>query len=384
MKTLTKMIILSIGLVGMLSSSYATPQKNPTALPVKFQHNDWQLVCDNTRTCRAVGYQDEDSQNSNPVALMLSRKAGGNMRVRASVMLGKDPYFLEDAKKIKNCKVASDKPKLTINGKDYGTLPIYDKDDESYQLSVKQTHAIINTLAKSSTIDIVENCYRYRVSDKGSTAVLLKMDEVQGRLGTRGAIIKRGKKSEKLVLPAIPMPVVKAVKINDKAMKRKSDKALFAKLAKKMNNIAIATLKTKDNGEISDYCPILTDTKSAEYDNKYYQSDNWNFYRLNNKQLLAEHICWRGAYNTGIGYWLINDTAPYNTQLITESGSGYDSGEIMLGQKGRGIGDCWDLANWSWNGKTFIQTSEATTGLCRSIRAGGAFNLPTVVTKVIE
>ncbi len=378
MKTLSKMIILPIGLIGMLNSSYATPQKNPTALPVKFQHNDWQLVCNNTRTCRAVGYQDEDSQNSNPVALMLSRKAGANMRVRASVMLGNDPYFLEDAKKIKNCQVTSDKARLTINGKDYGTL-FYDNKEEIYQLSVNQTHAIINTLAKSSTIDIVENCYRYRVSDKGSTAVLLKMDEVQGRIGTRGAIIKKGTKSEKSVLPAIPMPVVKAVKINDKAMKRKSDKALFAKLAKKMDKIAIATLKKTNDIDTSDYCPALTDT-----DDEYYQSEDWEFYRLNNKQLLAEHICWRGAYNEGRGYWLINDTAPYKAQLITESGSGYDGGLIMLGQKGRGIGDCLYLAEWHWNGKKFIQTKEATTGMCRGIGAGGAFTLPTVVTKVVE
>ncbi len=380
MKLITT-IILPIGLIGMVSSSYATPQKNPTALPVEFYHNDWQLVCDNTRTCRAVGYQDEDSQNSNPVALMLSRKAGANMRVKASVMLGNDSYVLEDNKKIKNCQVTSDKAKLTINGKDYGTL-FYDNKEEIYQLSVKQTHAIINTLAKSTTIEIVENCYRYRVSDKGSTAVLLKMDEVQGRIGTRGAIIKRGKKSEKSVLPAIRMPVVKSVKINDKAMKRKSDKALFAKLAKKMDKIAIATLKKTNDIDTSDYCPILSETNT---DNEYYPLDkNWDFYRLNNKQLLAEHICWRGAYNTGIGYWLINDTTPYKAQFITESGVDYDSGEIMVRQKGRGVGDCWYMADWSWNGKKFIQTSEATTGLCRGIGAGGAFTLPTVVTKVIE
>ena len=36
--------------------------------PVSFQHKDWALQCDNTRTCRAVGYQSEGGE-SEPVSM---------------------------------------------------------------------------------------------------------------------------------------------------------------------------------------------------------------------------------------------------------------------------------------------------------------------------
>jgi hypothetical protein len=51
-------------------------------------------------------------------------------------------------------------------------------------------------------------------------------------------------------------------------------------------------------------------------------------------------------------------------------------------QKGRGIGDCIGTATWTWDGKSFAQTSAATTGMCREISAGGAWDLPTLVTRV--
>jgi hypothetical protein len=50
-------------------------------------------------------------------------------------------------------------------------------------------------------------------------------------------------------------------------------------------------------------------------------------------------------------------------------------------QKGRGIGDCLGMATWTWNGSTFVQTSDATTGMCRQF-PGGAWKLPTLVTRV--
>jgi len=52
--------------------------------------------------------------------------------------------------------------------------------------------------------------------------------------------------------------------------------------------------------------------------------------------------------------------------------------------KGRGLGDCWSGESWVWGRKTFVRAKKFTTGMCRMIELGGAWDLPTVVTQVIE
>ncbi|MGP9638233.1 DUF1176 domain-containing protein [Psychrobacter sp. AOP22-C1-22] len=48
------------------------------------------------------------------------------------------------------------------------------------------------------------------------------------------------------------------------------------------------------------------------------------------------------------------------------------------------MGDCWSMKEWVWNGEIFNKTLEQTTGLCRLIEAGGAWDLPTYVSDVIS
>jgi hypothetical protein len=37
-----------------------------------------------------------------------------------------------------------------------------------------------------------------------------------------------------------------------------------------------------------------------------------------------------------------------------------------------------------WDGKAFTQSSESTTGMCRYVRAGGTWDLPSFVAQVKE
>jgi hypothetical protein len=83
---------------------------------------------------------------------------------------------------------------------------------------------------------------------------------------------------------------------------------------------------------------------------------------------------------------LINGKPPFKLDLITSNGAEYyvdkHMGTISENQKGRGIGDCWSYSSYVWTGKTFDLSSEGTTGLCRVIAGGGAWQLPTFVSKV--
>jgi hypothetical protein len=103
--------------------------------------------------------------------------------------------------------------------------------------------------------------------------------------------------------------------------------------------------------------------------------------KLTKDKLLVSHTCWQAAYNTGDGYWVTNAQPPYSPMLVTTSATDYDNGVITSMQKGRGIGDCLGTATWTWDGRTFVQTSDTTTGMCRGF-PGGAWELPTLVTRV--
>lgn len=45
-------------------------------------------------------------------------------------------------------------------------------------------------------------------------------------------------------------------------------------------------------------------------------------------------------------------------------------------------GDCMVTNIWRWDGSSLVHTEEATTGMCRDIAGGGAWDLPTLVTAV--
>ncbi|WP_284143736.1 DUF1176 domain-containing protein [Psychrobacter sp. WY6] len=51
---------------------------------VEFTNQDWQVVCDNTRTCRLAGYQAENNSEF-PISVLLIRRAGANAGVDGKV-----------------------------------------------------------------------------------------------------------------------------------------------------------------------------------------------------------------------------------------------------------------------------------------------------------
>ncbi|CAM4425149.1 hypothetical protein STPA111741_16690 [Stenotrophomonas pavanii] len=123
----------------------ACPVSAIAAVPAKslyFQHHDWMLACDNTRTCRAAGYQDDVGANL-PVSVLLTRKGGPGQPVSAELMLGQyDEVTLPT------------QLSLQINGKDLGALSLT---ADTATLCTAQTKALLASLARSSRIVAVGN-----------------------------------------------------------------------------------------------------------------------------------------------------------------------------------------------------------------------------------
>ena len=253
---------------------------------------------------------------------------------------------------------------LQINKRTLGQVTIR-KGTGVAELSKKHVDALLSALSHNSNIEWVAGKKRWHLSDKGAAAVLLKMDEFQGRIGTQGALVKKGSMGEGSVLSPLPVPVVIAAPL---AKKLPTDDQLVINSSKALRKAFRATIKDDDN------CPIMQEGEA--------DGAELSVTRLTKNKILVSTECWRGAYNLGYGYWVVNDTPPYSPILVTTSGSEDSDGTISASHKGRGLGDCWSSDEWTWDGKTFVQTSSSTTGMCKLLAPGGAWSLPTLVMDV--
>jgi len=347
---------LGAGLLLLAGASRASAADLPK---LQFSHGDWEIACDNTRTCRAAGYYigrsgDDDSEPEPlAVSVLLTRKAGPNAPVQGEVQFG--TYLDDDTAKSLPKTLA---PTMKINGKAYGKLMV-PEEDWTVDLSPAQTAALLAALARVSKIEWTDGPRTWRLSDAGAAAVLLKMDEFQGRIGTPGAVMRKGTKPESSVLPALPEPVVVIPALDDRAVSLPKER--------------LAALRTALQVD-EETCTETTDSEG--------KPGEITVNRLSGGKLLASMPCWRAAYNEGYAYWVINANPPYAPQLVTTAGSDYQGGTIGGSHKGRGLGDCWSFEAWTWDGRRFVQTSEGDTGDCRLVAPGGAWSLPVLVTTV--
>ena len=320
-----------------------------------FNHKDWEVVCDNTLTCRAAGYSPEEEASG---SVLLTRKAGADTHVTVDVVLAE----MESDETVQQ-------PKLTlwIDGAELGEVEAQDSD--TWRLSDAQTAALITAVKGSGKVEFRGGAKPFILSGDGATAVLLKMDDVQGRVDTPGALIKKGDKPESGVTAAVAAPVINAAKISE-APERTLTVAEVTALKPKL----MATL-TKDNS-----CDRLQNPDEKAEDGE----NDVTLTPLSNNQVLISTLCWRAAYNEGYGFWVTDSKMQGTPVLVTDSASDYSDGLISLGQRGRGIGDCWASSEWVWDGKAFAQSSQSTTGMCRYIRAGGTWDLPSFVAQVKE
>ncbi|WP_296942439.1 DUF1176 domain-containing protein [uncultured Massilia sp.] len=335
-------------LLGTAAIAHAYPRSD---LPsVKFEHKDWELVCDNTRTCRAAGYRKETEDPG--ASILLTRLAGPNQPVRVELQLADDPDHPPPAS-----------VRMTIGGRAAGVVR-FEGGASVATLSSAQVRALLPALLQDDPIVWTAGKRSWTISTAGANAVLLKMDDFQGRVDTPGALVRTGAKAESSVLPPLPKPVVRAT-----AVPKSQPQQIH--LAPAQERQLIAELrKTLSEGD----CDLLESDgdEHAPFDIRPLSSD----------KLLVSHLCWRGAYNTGDGYWVTATKPPYSPVLVTTSATDYKDGTIGATQRGRGIGDCMAASSWVWDGRTFSQTLEQTSGMCRQIAAGGAWDLPTLVADV--
>lgn len=376
MKALTTILVASLSVLSLPALAvYGTPFEG-----WGFVAEDWQMVCDNTLTCRAVGYAKEEAIDQ-PASILLVAEPKKALPKAYVTFINSDEAFYKPSDK-ESASISSNDlstVELWLNDKSYGAI----RDDE---LNTEQTKQIIRHARINTKIELRGGNASWIISDKGMSAVLLKLDEVQGRVGTSLALVSQNSSNKQTPKPAKAKPIVRKsynYLAQDKKQLDAKKLAYFqANINKWIDIDAVQFVGSKD--EIGD-CELINPSSEAAINLAEYAAGSlgWDFTPINANYTLASHLCWRGAYNLGAGYWTINNANPNKPQLITTSGTEYDDGEIFAIHKDRGIGDCWNRQVWVWDGKRFAMTEDSSTGMCRGF-AGGAWDLPTYVSEVIK
>ncbi len=321
---------------------------------MSFSHQDWEVYCSNTGTCRAAGYQDDHLQNM-PATILLTRKAGAKQTVQGTFALSSFDQAL-DSKKLNNLN-------FFINHQDYGRVNINISEQLlTGTLNSKQLNALLQQSRKKVNLVFKNAYYTWQVSDAGMTATLLKMDDFQKRMGTVAALVKPGTADESKVLAAQPKRVVIKVKTPEKPYL-----ILQPKTRQYQNLHPLLMAARPTQSDAAEFCEGIYDGEGAK-------PQAIELYKLTNNKVLATTLCWRGAYNEGYGVWVINQSLTGKPSFVTESASDFAAGEISSAQKGRGIGDCWKTSEWIWQGQAFVQTVDRWSGMCKGF-AGGAWDL---------
>ena len=306
-----------------------------------FDVKDWTVTCDNTRTCRAAGYSVEGS--AMPVSLLVARAAGGSAPVYGELQLG-----VLDSHAVRPASVSLGAGKTAVSIR-------IDRNNHA-ELPPNALGAILKTLSVGGDVILASGKTTWRVSGAGALEALQKMDDSQGRSGGPSALVRKGSGGD--VASAMAIPRMNAARVP--AVPQADDAALAVR-------VLAAILSTPD-------CPLLDDGASQS------QSRLWH---LDANRLLVTQPCKAVAGGTAQGWWVANRRPPYDARAVTYAGEFDGIATISARVPGGSAGDCASAEGWTWTGFRFEQTYAATGGLCRGVKAGGAWELPSLVSDVI-
>lgn len=300
----------------------------------------WVVGCDNTRQCTAVSA--EEGTQDLPLTVSIVREAGpdGPLRVSISSMSDLNGALALDGKALKS--------PLQQGG----------AEQPDWMASGPQALALIDELRNAGRLSASTTDGNASASLSGLSAALLLIDDVQGRLGTSTALIRRGTAPASSVPPAPPLPDAPGFK----AATALGD-AQAQQISAAVINATQADWKEDDAGAI----PI-----------------EGQAYALGEHSVLVSVRYGCGAYNCGYALYQASRTAPYAPQPVhvldvadgTLGGepAGYvdfdpATGVLTSYNKGRGIGDCGISQSWQYDGARFVPRSLAQMDRCNGATA---------------
>ena len=253
--------LLWVAIMGLCS----TPLLAASPQGFSFAHKDWELACDNTGTCRAAGY----GATMGEVSVLLTRNAGAAQHVIAVAT------FAQTERDIPPDTTVN----LFIDDRDNG--PLEAADESHFRFDDTQTAALIQALEHNGKIELALNGERKTLSDAGSSAVFLKMDEFQQRLGTADALLRQGDAGDDNILSAAPAPEIIAAPV--------------------IHNAATVALTAKQRQKLRPQLVPLLNSHCDDWQNADIPASERQITAtpLDKSHTLIQALCWRAAYNDG-------------------------------------------------------------------------------------
>jgi len=373
---LTRRAQVDAGCKELLKACVAMCLFSEAALAAGLYHHagDWELACDITLTCRAAGYQRLDPRDEaegcpwgyfcpprkvRALSVLLTRRAGPSEALTARVRLGD---AAEDPTRTAH-QVTPFEASLSIDGRYVGTLSFRDA-TQTAELTTEQVSALVRALLRGGRIEWVAGQAVWRLSSRGAGAALGRMDVVQGRSGTLGAIVHRGPRSEESVKRPKAVPIIVAQPLPD-ALPRDAG---FAEANRS------GLLKALHRADRRLACPLMREAQSRK-------DLELQIRRLSADRLLISTLCEFSARVTYSGFWVVRDSPPFQAVAITLEADELDGSTIRASRTPWGRADCVSREEWTWNGKAFVRSLATSTGLCRSVALDGVWDLPTLITE---
>ena len=308
------------------------------------QVKDWLGVCANTGACTAFGFAPEADENGG--YLMIRRDGGPAAAPKVSIVF--DP----------GDKQPTADWTLKLDGHPIaGVGPAHAEGSEAgarAELAGHAASALIAALRNGQSLQIsASGKQQVAISLAGSAALLLWVDDQQGRLDTVTALARPGPKPASAVPPPTPVPLIRAAPpVDQKGAPQSAPKGM-----------------TKGIDDCDLDPSIAPDDTIA---------------RLAPGVMLWGPQCGMGAYNE-VSIFFIGDEHGRNLKRIKfpePPGAEQASDDLLINvsfdaktqtlasfSKARGIGDCGQVTNWAWTGKAFAVISEDTMPACRGVPA---------------
>lgn len=334
----------------------AHPAFPPGIQPVYREIGDWLVACDNTRQCVAKYVLGDHDGDTNPydedAGIVIERAAGpaGDLSVDVTSGSGFDPITI---------RIDDAKPRHR---------PQWERSDENRGASIDGDDALafVRELRDAKTASWSGEGHASRVPLRGLAAVLIAMDEAQGRIGNVSALGRPGTRPA----ASTPAPILPPIIGQGPEPAPLANPAALAGTVRRLQARALAAHECDREAGVGDSADPL-DASSAIV-------------------LLG---CGRFAYQTSVLAFVVPRARPGKARLLVlpdplssappdpESrgeyveGS-YDAARRVFGQyaKGRGMADCGSAQEWTYDGTGFRLSSLTLQQRC----GGGPGDWPTL------
>ena len=330
---------------------------------------DWIVACDNTRTCRAFGMPKQDTMIG--VALRIDRGGAADAQPVISIVLDRDTGGTTSLRLSASVDGGAATDIIVGRGasQDEETITVTDR-----ALAERLIADIRRGQSLSVTVHPASNQQEPPdpISLDGAMAALLWMDEQQGRIGARGALARPGDGRARPPLPTEPPRAAAERRLPNQGDVARRLEAVRAPVLAAFRALPADTCEDEDNPAIAAH-------------------------RLAASLLLVAVQCWRGAYQSSDIHFLVSegprpqvrpasfprprkpspDARPerYDDAILTTSDVDAATGRVAHYAKGRGIGDCGEVAEWQWDGSQFRPIRLEVMPTCRGLTPPNWFSL---------